>query len=103
MEPEENSTCQTCKTFGQKCSHVVKKQRTKFYIIRRCIAMLVCWRDNNSDRSNRDHSSSLTRKSHEIPFEMEKVEQFEMSPGEKYLVNYSRPDPSDPDPEMSWG
>uniref|UniRef100_A0A0D3C4N7 Uncharacterized protein n=1 Tax=Brassica oleracea var. oleracea TaxID=109376 RepID=A0A0D3C4N7_BRAOL len=34
---------------------------------------------------------------------MEKVEQFEMSPGEKYLVNYSRPDPSDPDPEMSWG
>ncbi|CAN6843852.1 unnamed protein product [Brassica oleracea] len=51
MEPEENSTCQTCKTLGQKCSHVVKKQRTKFYIIRRCIAMLVCWRDNNSDRN----------------------------------------------------
>lgn len=24
-----------------------------------------------------------------------------MSPGEKYLVNYSRPDPSDPDPEVS--
>ncbi|CAN6835085.1 unnamed protein product, partial [Brassica oleracea var. botrytis] len=58
MEPEENSTCQTCKTFGQKCSHVVKKQRTKFYIIRRCIAMLVCWRDNNSDRSNRDRNAS---------------------------------------------
>ncbi|KAF8110581.1 hypothetical protein N665_0081s0014 [Sinapis alba] len=52
MEPEENnSTCETCKTFGQKCSHVVKKQRTKFYIIRRCIAMLLCWRDNNSDRN----------------------------------------------------
>ncbi|XP_018473092.1 small polypeptide DEVIL 16-like [Raphanus sativus] len=49
MAPEENSTCEPCQTFGQKCSHVVKKQRTKFYILRRCIAMLVCWRDNNHD------------------------------------------------------
>lgn len=32
---------------------------------------------------------------------LSQVEQFEMSPGEKYLVNYSRPDPSDPDPEVS--
>lgn len=33
------------KTFGEKCSHIAKKQRAKFYIVRRCIAMLVCWRD----------------------------------------------------------
>ncbi|KAG2332624.1 hypothetical protein Bca4012_017804 [Brassica carinata] len=52
MAPEENITCEPCKTFGQKCSHVVKKQRTKFYILRRCIAMLVCWRDNNHDRDD---------------------------------------------------
>ncbi|KAM6568912.1 hypothetical protein CsatB_016897 [Cannabis sativa] len=37
--------CEPCKSFGQKCSHLVKKQRAKFYILRRCIAMLVCWRD----------------------------------------------------------
>ncbi|KAK2996109.1 hypothetical protein RJ639_029520 [Escallonia herrerae] len=30
----------TCKSFGEKCSHVAKKQRAKFYILRRCIAML---------------------------------------------------------------
>ncbi|XP_022983170.1 uncharacterized protein LOC111481804 [Cucurbita maxima] len=34
-----------CKSFGEKCTNLVKKQRTKFYILRRCIAMLVCWRD----------------------------------------------------------
>ncbi|CAH8362777.1 unnamed protein product [Eruca vesicaria subsp. sativa] len=48
---QEKSTCEPGKTFGQKCSHVVKKQRAKFYILRRCIAMLVCWRDNNHDRT----------------------------------------------------
>ncbi|KAJ0771431.1 hypothetical protein HanPI659440_Chr07g0269051 [Helianthus annuus] len=36
----------TCnRTFGEKCSHIAKKQRAKFYIVRRCIAMLVCWHD----------------------------------------------------------
>ncbi|XP_038904423.1 uncharacterized protein LOC120090788 [Benincasa hispida] len=34
-----------CKSFGEKCNNLVKKQRTKFYILRRCIAMLVCWRE----------------------------------------------------------
>ncbi|KAJ4704930.1 DVL family protein [Melia azedarach] len=38
-------SCDPCRSFGQKCSHLVKKQRAKFYILRRCIAMLVCWRD----------------------------------------------------------
>ncbi|KAG7638773.1 DVL family [Arabidopsis thaliana x Arabidopsis arenosa] len=52
MAPEENGTCEPCKTFGQKCSHVVKKQRAKFYILRRCIAMLVCWHDQNHDRKD---------------------------------------------------
>ncbi|KAL9429344.1 small polypeptide DEVIL 16 [Citrus sinensis] len=39
------NSCDPCRSFGQKCSHLVKKQRAKFYILRRCIAMLVCWRE----------------------------------------------------------
>ncbi|KAJ9540137.1 hypothetical protein OSB04_026643 [Centaurea solstitialis] len=32
----------TCnRTFGEKCRHIAKKQRAKFYIVRRCIAMLI--------------------------------------------------------------
>ncbi|XP_009627588.1 small polypeptide DEVIL 16 [Nicotiana tomentosiformis] len=58
MEPireseEHNNNSEDCcgensknsKSFGKKCSHIAKKQRAKFYIVRRCIAMLVCWRD----------------------------------------------------------
>ncbi|XP_018489891.1 small polypeptide DEVIL 20 [Raphanus sativus] len=50
---EENSTsraCERCKTFGEKCNHKVKKQRGKFYILARCIAMLVCGRERDHDR-----------------------------------------------------
>ncbi|AES81892.1 hypothetical protein MtrunA17_Chr7g0264501 [Medicago truncatula] len=39
---QEQEGCDPCKSFGQKCSHLVKKQRAKFYILRRCIAMLLC-------------------------------------------------------------
>ncbi|XP_022744284.1 uncharacterized protein LOC111295161 [Durio zibethinus] len=53
MAGKENDTrfisnkhaCEPCRSFGEKCSHLVKKKRAKFYILRRCIAMLVCWRD----------------------------------------------------------
>ena len=34
--------CDPCSSFGQKCSNLVKKQRTKFYILRRCVALLLC-------------------------------------------------------------
>ncbi|PIN18209.1 hypothetical protein CDL12_09127 [Handroanthus impetiginosus] len=41
-------TCSvSCRSFGQKCSQLAKNQRAKFYILRRCIMMLVCWRDRN--------------------------------------------------------
>lgn len=33
------------RTFGERCGHLAKKQRAKFYILRRCIAMLVCWHE----------------------------------------------------------
>ncbi|KAG5253211.1 pectinesterase [Salix suchowensis] len=52
MEGEEknNNTqevqgCESCRSFGKKCSHLLKKQRARFYILRRCIAMLVCWHE----------------------------------------------------------
>ncbi|CAL1399290.1 unnamed protein product [Linum trigynum] len=35
------------RSFGEKCSHLVKKQRAKFYILRRCIALLLCWKDRD--------------------------------------------------------
>ncbi|XP_030522137.1 small polypeptide DEVIL 16 [Rhodamnia argentea] len=33
------------RSFSQKCGHLAKKQRAKFYILRRCIAMLLCWHE----------------------------------------------------------
>ncbi|KAK1563020.1 hypothetical protein Q3G72_020907 [Acer saccharum] len=41
----QKNACDPCRSFGQKCNHLVKKQRAKFYIVRRCIAMLVCWHE----------------------------------------------------------
>ncbi|XP_018439036.1 small polypeptide DEVIL 11 [Raphanus sativus] len=35
--------------FTRKCARLVKEQRARFYIMRRCVIMLVCWRDNYSD------------------------------------------------------
>ncbi|XP_050383660.1 small polypeptide DEVIL 16 [Argentina anserina] len=42
-----NGGCEPCRSFGQKCTHLMKKQRTKFYILRRCIAMLLCSHERN--------------------------------------------------------
>ncbi|XP_058749264.1 small polypeptide DEVIL 16 [Vicia villosa] len=44
---QEQEGCDPCKSFGQKCSHLVKKQRAKFYILRRCIAMLLCYHERS--------------------------------------------------------
>lgn len=44
-----NSSENSSKSFGKKCSHIAKKQRAKFYIVRRCIAMLVCWHDERKE------------------------------------------------------
>ncbi|XP_027905395.1 uncharacterized protein LOC114164817 [Vigna unguiculata] len=45
QQQQQQQACDPCKSFGQKCSHLVKKQRAKFYILRRCIAMLLCWHE----------------------------------------------------------
>ncbi|XP_018811452.1 uncharacterized protein LOC121246477 [Juglans microcarpa x Juglans regia] len=31
--------------FTRKCARLVKEQRARFYIVRRCVTMLICWRD----------------------------------------------------------
>ncbi|KAJ7960136.1 Rotundifolia-like protein [Quillaja saponaria] len=31
--------------FTRKCAKLVKEQRARFYIMRRCVTMLICWRD----------------------------------------------------------
>ncbi|CAN6289890.1 unnamed protein product [Urochloa humidicola] len=32
-------------SFSSRCAGLVKEQRARFYIMRRCVTMLVCWKD----------------------------------------------------------
>ncbi|KAF5733829.1 hypothetical protein HS088_TW16G00270 [Tripterygium wilfordii] len=32
-------------SFTRKCARLVKEQRARFYIMRRCVSMLICWND----------------------------------------------------------
>ncbi|OAY74542.1 hypothetical protein ACMD2_10702 [Ananas comosus] len=32
-------------TFSRRCASLIKEQRARFYIMRRCVTMLLCWRD----------------------------------------------------------
>lgn len=32
-------------SFTRRCANLVKEQRARFYIMRRCVTMLVCWRE----------------------------------------------------------
>ncbi|KAL3850652.1 hypothetical protein ACJIZ3_012534 [Penstemon smallii] len=38
-------------SIGRKCSNLAKEQKAKFYIVKRCITMLVSWKKNNGDHS----------------------------------------------------
>ncbi|KAI4351466.1 hypothetical protein L6164_005835 [Bauhinia variegata] len=42
---EEDSSCSPFKSFARRCSRLVKEQRARFYILRRCVTMLICWQD----------------------------------------------------------
>ncbi|URE32785.1 hypothetical protein MUK42_06490 [Musa troglodytarum] len=33
------------RSFSSRCASLVKEQRARFYIMRRCVTMLICWRD----------------------------------------------------------
>ncbi|RWW63757.1 hypothetical protein BHE74_00029045 [Ensete ventricosum] len=35
----------TPRSFTSRCARLVKEQRARFYIMRRCVTMLICWRD----------------------------------------------------------
>ncbi|XP_042466964.1 small polypeptide DEVIL 11-like [Zingiber officinale] len=35
----------TPRSFSSRCAGLVKEQRARFYIMRRCVTMLICWRD----------------------------------------------------------
>ncbi|XP_058109593.1 small polypeptide DEVIL 11-like [Magnolia sinica] len=39
-----NSSHGRC-SFTRKCASLVKEQRARFYIMRRCVTMLICWRE----------------------------------------------------------
>lgn len=41
--PLERSSSQKCANFTRKCGILAKEQKAKFYIVKRCITMLVCW------------------------------------------------------------
>ncbi|MQL81938.1 hypothetical protein Taro_014407 [Colocasia esculenta] len=32
-------------SFTRRCASLVKEQRARFYIMRRCVVMLICWRE----------------------------------------------------------
>ncbi|CAD5170939.1 unnamed protein product [Musa acuminata subsp. malaccensis] len=34
-----------CPSFSRRCRLLVREQKARFYILRRCIMMLVCWSD----------------------------------------------------------
>ncbi|KAG6602389.1 hypothetical protein SDJN02_07119, partial [Cucurbita argyrosperma subsp. argyrosperma] len=40
----KNSSLRRC-SFTRKCARLVKEQRARFYIMRRCVTMLICWHD----------------------------------------------------------
>ncbi|KAG5111077.1 hypothetical protein JHK82_040300 [Glycine max] len=42
-----SSTQRKC-AFARKCARLVKEQRARFYIMRHCVIMLICWHDGHT-------------------------------------------------------
>ncbi|XP_073104426.1 small polypeptide DEVIL 22-like [Elaeis guineensis] len=42
---EGKSSSGSPRSFSSRCASLVKEQRARFYIMRRCVTMLICWRD----------------------------------------------------------
>ncbi|KQK11755.1 uncharacterized protein LOC100839297 [Brachypodium distachyon] len=42
---EQQEQEQQGRRLSKKCVEAVKEHRARFYIVRRCVSMLVCWRD----------------------------------------------------------
>ncbi|MED6119031.1 hypothetical protein PIB30_117186 [Stylosanthes scabra] len=40
---QKNTSSSSSASIGRKCTNIAKEQKARFYIMRRCVAMLVCW------------------------------------------------------------
>ncbi|KAJ3699379.1 hypothetical protein LUZ61_003084 [Rhynchospora tenuis] len=40
-----STTKSSARSLSSRCASLVKEQRARFYIMRRCVTMLVCWKD----------------------------------------------------------
>ncbi|RWV94341.1 hypothetical protein BHE74_00031473 [Ensete ventricosum] len=45
LSKKGNSGSRSLRSFPSRCASLVKEQRARFYIMRRCVTMLICWRD----------------------------------------------------------
>jgi hypothetical protein len=45
MRQQQRQEQETRRRLSKKCVEAVKEHRARFYIVRRCVSMLVCWRD----------------------------------------------------------
>ncbi|RDX95112.1 hypothetical protein CR513_22410, partial [Mucuna pruriens] len=62
--------------FARKCARLVKEQRARFYIMRRCVIMLICWHDkiNKSERKKEINIFGTTKgQATKMPFPRSKV------------------------------
>ncbi|PON68810.1 DEVIL-like protein [Trema orientale] len=49
QKPSSSSSSSSSSSIGRKCSSLAKEQKARFYIMRRCVAMLVCWHKHGTD------------------------------------------------------
>ncbi|KAL3037606.1 hypothetical protein AAZX31_01G078000 [Glycine max] len=47
MKNSSSSSTQRKCAFARKCARLVKEQRARFYIMRHCVIMLICWHEYN--------------------------------------------------------
>ncbi|KAG2594456.1 uncharacterized protein LOC120673903 [Panicum virgatum] len=46
QQQQQGAGQQSSRLSKKKCVEAVKEHRARFYIVRRCVSMLVCWRDH---------------------------------------------------------
>ncbi|CAM8961206.1 hypothetical protein QQ045_004851 [Rhodiola kirilowii] len=49
MGSESEKGSSSSSSIGKKCGTMAREQKARFYIIRRCVAMLVCWHKHVDD------------------------------------------------------
>lgn len=46
-------------SIGRKCTNLAKEQKARFYIMRRCVAMLVCWHKHGDNQHRLEKNMSI--------------------------------------------